>query len=263
MLSSSSSSSSSRRRRSEGCRSPCRPEGAAAAQAAAMLVNIAGLAVVIVFYVVVMTVGVWAGRKVHAPPSGSRRASRGSIIHFSSRADSNEDRNLYLLKLFVANRDMPLFVGITSMTATRAGAGYLLGSAAAVFSYGLVHVQAPIGYAISLLCGGRFFAQKMRNTKSLTMIDPLQQHYGRWMGLMLSLTAACADIFWTAATFTTLGQIGNIMLGLDATAFILTTAVTIFTYTGMGGLYSVAYTDVLQLAVTFLGMVCAESVQSL
>ncbi|KAH7934268.1 hypothetical protein HPB49_024187 [Dermacentor silvarum] len=104
------------------------------------------------------------------------------------------------------------------------------------------------------IAGGQFFAQKMRNTKSLTMIDPLQQHYGRWMGLMLSLTAASADIFWTAATFTTLGQIGNTMLGVDATGFILSTAVATFTYTGMGGLYSVAYTDILQLAVTFLGM---------
>ena len=43
---------------------------------------------------------------------------------------------------------------------------------------GLLWVQAPIGYSISLIVGGLFFAKKMRERRYCTMIDPLQQTYG-------------------------------------------------------------------------------------
>ena len=44
---------------------------------------------------------------------------------------------------------------------------------------GLLWVQAPIGYSISLLVGGIFFAKKMREREYTTMVDPLQITYGK------------------------------------------------------------------------------------
>ncbi|XP_077508623.1 high-affinity choline transporter 1-like [Amblyomma americanum] len=228
------------------------------------VVNIPATMTVLLYYVAVVFVGVWSGRKMQQWPAGLRRISRGSVLRVS-RLDSRltDEKNVYLLKLFVANRDIPLFVGFFSMTATWVGAGFLLGSAEAVYRYGLLYVQAPIGYAISLLIGGLFFAQKMRDTKSLTMIDPFQQRYGRWMGVVLSVPAVCADVFWTAATFTTLGQMAQLTLGVDGTVSIIASATATFVYTTLGSLYSVAYADVLQLAVTFCGLwVCVPFIAS-
>ena len=44
---------------------------------------------------------------------------------------------------------------------------------------GLLWVQAPIGYSISLLVGGLFFAKRMREREYTTMVDPLQKTYGK------------------------------------------------------------------------------------
>ncbi|KAK8764915.1 hypothetical protein V5799_032477, partial [Amblyomma americanum] len=60
-----------------------------------------------------------------------------------------------LRRLFLANRTLPLALSFTSMTATWVGAGYINGTAEAVFNYGLVWCQTPLGYAISLVIGKR------------------------------------------------------------------------------------------------------------
>ncbi|XP_077534321.1 high-affinity choline transporter 1-like [Haemaphysalis longicornis] len=115
---------------------------------------------------------------------------------------------------------------------------------------GLLYCHAPIGYAISLVIGGLFFAEKMRTTNAVTMLDPFQAHYGRWMGLLLCLPAVCGELLWTAAMFCALGYTADVIMGIDASLVIIVASTGIFAYTALGGYYSVTYTDALQIGST-------------
>ena len=53
----------------------------------------------------------------------------------------------------LAGRNIGVFVGIFTMTATWVGGGYINGTAEIVFNDGLIWCQAPFGYALSLMLG--------------------------------------------------------------------------------------------------------------
>lgn len=58
-------------------------------------------------------------------------------------------------------------------------------------------------------CGrpaGLFFAGRMHATKAFTMLDPFQQHYGCWIGLLLCVPAVSGEVFWTASNLSALGK---------------------------------------------------------
>ncbi|XP_077528506.1 high-affinity choline transporter 1-like [Haemaphysalis longicornis] len=209
-----------------------------------MAVNVTALIMLVCYYWAVVFLGVWAGRKAHSR-RGSAQQSRASAESMSRKEDER-----FLMRLIVANRHMPLILGIGSMTATWVGGGYLNGTAEAVYTRGILYSHAPVGYAISLILGGAFFADKMRVSKSVTMLDPLQTAYGRLMGVLLCVPAVCGEVFWTAAVMAALGDTANAIVEVDSRFFIVASAMVIFFYTSLGGLYSVTYTDILQISST-------------
>ncbi|XP_070393898.1 high-affinity choline transporter 1-like isoform X2 [Dermacentor albipictus] len=142
------------------------------------------------------------------------------------------------------------------MTATWVGAGYINGTAEAVFNLGLVWCQAPLGYALSLVIGGLFFAGRMHATKAFTMLDPFQQHYGCWIGLLLCVPAVSGEVFWTASNLSALGETVGTLTQLNVTLIIVVSTCLILLYTSRGGLASVMYTDVFQLGSTIIGLWC-------
>ena len=68
------------------------------------------------------------------------------------------------------------------------------GTAESVIKNGLVWTQAPIGYSISLFLGGLFFAEKMRTKKFVTMLDPLQEKYGKPLGGLFYIPAFSGEV---------------------------------------------------------------------
>ncbi|XP_037069019.1 high-affinity choline transporter 1-like [Pollicipes pollicipes] len=202
------------------------------------MLNWAGLAGILVFYLLILAVGLWAAWR--------RKKS------LESSADSDE--------VMLAGRNIGVFVGILTMTATWVGGGYINGSAEETFKAGLIWTQAPFGYSLSLMLGGIFFAKKMREEGYTTMLDPLQNRLGRVMGGILFLPALMGELFWSAAILGALGTTINVILQLDQVvsfgdnlSIIVSAAIAVF-YTLFGGLLSVAYTDVIQLICIFIGL---------
>ncbi|KAH7957142.1 hypothetical protein HPB52_015660 [Rhipicephalus sanguineus] len=188
-----------------------------------MAVYIAAVAAVIVYCIAVMSVGVWSGRKLHE--DNSHPTATEDLKH-AFRRHSHAVQGNFVQKLFLAEGRLSVTLGIFSMTGeppqhdhntrhkgpTWVGGGYLNGTAEVAYTSGILYCFAPIGYALSLVLGGAFFAKKMRKTRAVTMLDPLQRHYGRWMGVLLCLPAVCAEIFWTATMLAALGDAaGTIM----------------------------------------------------
>ena len=109
------------------------------------------------------------------------------------------------------------------------------------------------------LSGGLLFAKIMREREYVTMLDPFQEKYGARMGGLLYLPALMGEIFWSGAVLSALGATVSVIIGLDRfTSVIISACIAIF-YTLLGGLYSVAYTDVVQLICIFVGLVSTVS----
>jgi len=160
-------------------------------------------------------------------------------------------------EMLLAGRSLPLGVALLTMTATWVGGGFINGTAESVYQHGIVWAQAPWGYALSLIVGGLLFARPMRRHNYTTMLDPLEDRFGRRMAGLLFLPALLGEIFWTAAILTALGTTFGLILEVDFSMSIVISATIAVAYTSIGGLRAVAMTDVFQLAILMLGLYIA------
>ncbi|MEE6472989.1 hypothetical protein FKM82_009806 [Ascaphus truei] len=95
--------------------------------------------------------------------------------------------------------------------------------------------------------GAVFFVKPMRSKNYVTMMDPLQETFGDTMGSILFIPSLLGDIFWFASILASLGATVSIILDVKGYLSIIISGCTVILYTLLGGLYSVAYTDVIQL----------------
>lgn len=170
----------------------------------------------------------------------------------SARDDDGQSDGMLL-----AGRSLPLSIALLTMTATWVGGGFINGSAEAAYQTGLAWTQAPWGYALSLIVGGLIFAVPMRRNRYTTMLDPLEDRFGSKVAALLYIPALLGEVFWTAAILTALGTTFGFMLDVDFSLSIIISALIAIVYTSIGGLRSVAMTDVFQLAILVLGLYAA------
>ena len=95
----------------------------------------------------------------------------------------------------------------------------------------------------------------MRKAGYTTLLDPLQEKYGTAMGCVLYLPLLACEILWCATILSSIGHMLSTLL--DINIFIAVGIITVIPviYSIVGGLYSVVYTDALQLLVVFVGLV--------
>ncbi|ESO93741.1 hypothetical protein LOTGIDRAFT_104627 [Lottia gigantea] len=197
-----------------------------------MALNIVALIVLGVFYILIMGVGILAGRKVkiHGYEKGTMEAN------------------------MVAGRDLNMCVGIFTMMATTVGGGYINGVAESVATSGLLWTLAPLGIFIGLILGGIIYARRMRDEKYLTMLDPFQLRYGSVVVILIYIASLCGDVFWTASILSALGSSLAVMTGINRPiAVCVSSAITVI-YTMIGQMIAVAYTDIVQLILIIIGL---------
>lgn len=157
--------------------------------------------------------------------------------------------------LIVAGRAMPLWIAALTMTATWVDGGYLLGTTEGVYKSSLqLGIQGGLCFGISLILGGVFFAAVMRRHGFTTLIDPFEARFGARWAAVLFLPALAAELFWSAELLVAIGATFGVLLDLPITSAILLSAVVTTAYTALGGMWSVAYTDIVQLALVALGL---------
>ena len=98
------------------------------------------------------------------------------------------------------------------------------------------------------------FARKMREAEYVTMLDPLQDKYGKIMGAFLYIPAFLGESFWSASILSALGATLSVIMDLEMNTSVIVSACIAVGYTFFGGLYSVAYTDVVQLICIGIGL---------
>ncbi|NXX48041.1 SC5A7 protein, partial [Tricholaema leucomelas] len=199
-----------------------------------MSLNIPGLASLSVFFTLSLATGIWASWK--------------------SKKDQ-QNRSLTEMAM-VGGRNINIFIGLFTATATWVGGAYINGTAEIVYlpSKGLLWLQAPVGFALSLVIGGFFFVNPMRSKNYMTVMDPLQETYGNLMGSLLFIPPLLGEVFWFAAILASLGATMRVILDIGGSLAIIISACIVILYTLLGGIYSVAYTDVIQLAFITLSL---------
>jgi high affinity choline transporter 7 len=161
-------------------------------------------------------------------------------------------------ELIVAGRAMPLWVAAFTMTATWVDGGYLLGSTEGVYASSTqLGLQGGVCFGISLILGGLFFAGVMRRHGFTTLIDPLEARFGAGWAAVLFLPALAGEVFWSAELLVALGATFGVVLDLPIVSAIAVSAVVTTAYTALGGMWSVAYTDILQLGLVAVGLAVA------
>ncbi|KAH8042001.1 hypothetical protein HPB51_019742 [Rhipicephalus microplus] len=212
----------------------------------AMEVNMVAVVVLAAYFGVLVGLSAWSSRR------GTKRAAKLEHLRYGSPYD--ESLSPGFIRLMLANRSVPLCLGVTSMTVTWVGGGFFSGTAEAVYVHGLLSTQVPIGYTISLIFGGLFFSHKMRATRSLTMLDPFQQLYGRWIGPLLCLPALAGELFWSASVYAALGQAAEVVAGLSGSMVIVLSSLIVALCTCLGGLPAVVSTDAFHFFAAFVGL---------
>ncbi|XP_029962366.1 high-affinity choline transporter 1-like [Salarias fasciatus] len=203
-----------------------------------MAVNVPGVIVMVVFYLLVLGTGIWAS--------------------FKSKREQKKSAATGMEMALLGNRGIGWVVGIFTLTATWVGGGMIVGTVEIMYrpSMGLTWTLIMfVAYGTSFFTAGLVFAQPMRDRMCITMLDPFHMTYGKTPTVILSLASLLIDVAWIPSTLIGLGGIMSVVLNLPFTVCIWISAAVAITYTLMGGLYSVAYTDVIQLVLVFIGLI--------
>jgi len=192
--------------------------------------DLIGFTFVVIFYLAILFGGIWIAR-------------RKGVLDSES-----------LEQLVLANRDLGLGVGIFTLIATEVGGAFVNGTAEEVYKSGLLWCLAPIGYALSMTINGIFFVPKLREKNYITLIDSLQNAFGETMGGIVYLPSCIGDVCWTAAVLSALGTTLSVILDIDIKVSVVLSAAVAVLYTLVGGMFSVAYTDVIQIVFIFGGL---------
>jgi SSS family solute:Na+ symporter len=157
----------------------------------------------------------------------------------------------------LAGRSLPLVMIVMTTFATWFGSETVLGVSAKFVQGGLGNVvEDPFGASFCLILVGLFFAYKLYNMTLMTIGDYYRQRYGKGVEIFCSVVIIISYLGWVAAQITALGLVFNLLSqgAISPTmGMVLGTAIVLF-YTLFGGMFSVAWTDFLQMVIIIVGL---------
>lgn len=161
----------------------------------------------------------------------------------------------------VAGRSLPLYMNFTCVFATWFGAETVLSVSATFAKDGLQEIPGdPFGAAVCLILVALFFARSFYRMDLLTIGDFYHKRFGKTVEIFTSIAITLSYLGWTAAQLTALGLVLSVLASgigiswLDLNTCIVLGAAVVMFYTVLGGMWSVALTDMIQTAVIVIGL---------
>jgi SSS family transporter len=186
------------------------------------------IASVILYLLVTIAIGLWAARRVHNAKD-----------------------------FVLAGRSLPLTMSAATVFATWFGAETVLSVSATFTRDGLSGIPAdPFGASCCLLFVAIFFARAFYRMDLLTIGDFYRKRYGKGAEVITSVAITVSYLGWTSAQLTALGLVFSVLSGGKVpleTGIYLGTAI-VLSYTLWGGLWSVAFTDLVQSVIILVGL---------
>ncbi len=158
----------------------------------------------------------------------------------------------------VAGRHLPLPFIVATVFATWFGSETVLGIPASFLRDGLRGVIAdPFGSSCCLILVGLFFARPLYRLGLLTVGDFYRIRYNRLIELTTSICVVISYLGWVSAQITALGLVFSILTqgAVSPWQGMCIGLAVVLVYTLLGGMLSVAFTDLFQMAVIVGGMI--------
>ena len=186
------------------------------------------IAFVVLYLAVTIAIGLWAARRVH----GSKD---------------------YL----IAGRSLPLYMNVATVFATWFGAETVLAVSSTFLKEGMRGIVAdPFGFSLCLILVAFFFARAFYRMDLLTIGDFYRKRYGRAAELITSLCITLSYLGWTSAQMIALGLVFYTLSGgvISMPMGVMLGAGCVLVYTLLGGMWSVAFTDLFQTVIIVIGL---------
>jgi solute:Na+ symporter, SSS family len=181
---------------------------------------------IIVFFLMRLGVGIWAGRQV------------------SNTAD-----------YVVAGRRLPVYMAAASIMTTWFAAETLMGASSTAYQYGFQGVIFdPFGASACLFLSGFLFIRMMRRAKYLTLVDFFERRYGKLMTALSCIAQLLTYFAWTGAQIVAGGSICHALFGWPTQIGMIIIITVVAAYTTMGGMLADTLLDFIQMFFTAGGI---------
>src|SRR3954468_9320543 len=157
----------------------------------------------------------------------------------------------------VAGRRMPMYIVTATVFATWFGSETVLGIPATFMKEGFSGIIAdPFGSSLCLILVGLFFARPLYRMNLLTIGDFYKKRFGRPVEMLTTLCIVISYLGWVGAQIKALGLVFFVVSDglITQQAGMIIGASTVLVYTLLGGMFSVAITDFIQMIIIVLGM---------
>jgi SSS family solute:Na+ symporter len=173
-------------------------------------------------------------------------------LYASRRQDSVED-------FFIAGGRVGTFSIACLWLASWVGGAAVVGGVGKAYVFGISGGWYIICMAIGTCLFGLFFAKRVKRwgneRQLLTYPDFIESAYDSRTRIVATITTAIAFISFAAGQLAAAGAILSTLLGWDYSASVLLASAIIVVYTATGGFLAVTYTDWVQFALLFIGLV--------
>ena len=185
------------------------------------------IGIILIYLAGMVAVGVWTSRKVK------------NLADYS-----------------LAGKSLGYLVMIGTVVGAAIGAASTMGKAGKAYELGIIFVTAGFGYIAGLIVFG-LLSGRLRRLGIWTIPEALYKRYGK--GINLACGAAMfitvialfgGQIIGIGLIFTAVGK----SLGLTYTTSIILAGVVMILYTVLGGLFAVAYTDLIQTVIMLVSI---------
>ncbi|QIO21927.1 sodium:solute symporter family protein [Haloarcula sp. JP-L23] len=156
----------------------------------------------------------------------------------------------------VAGRGLVLPLAAATLMAQSLDANATLGNTDLTASFGFwAGAALPIGLAGCLFLTGLFFAKPMNRMDLMTLPDFYRRKYGRVTEVIASLIMVLSFSLLLGGNLVAGGFLFQTFMGTTFVQGVLIISAVVFLYTIAGGLFAVAYTDVIQAVVALAGSI--------
>lgn len=154
----------------------------------------------------------------------------------------------------IAGRNLNFFMYFGCMSALTLGGAATIGTAKLGYISGISGMWFVCAQGIGLIVISIFLAKKIFNLKVLTIGEMLENRFNVEARVMSSIVSAIYTTMLTVTQIIAIGSILNVWIGWNYTLSILVAGGIVIIYTGLGGMWSVTMTDIVQFLVMTIGI---------
>lgn len=152
----------------------------------------------------------------------------------------------------LAGRSLGWPVTIGTLVAAMIGSSAAMGKSGTAYQYGIGIMWLPIAIFVGYLIFSLFIAHRLRRANIWSVTDLLERRFGATVRRLSAIVLVIAVISIFGAQLIAMGIVFKLAgepLGISYQIAVLFAGIVLIFYTTMGGLYAVAFTDVLQFAI--------------